>query len=185
MRKIFAFSIFGILFSSVTFGTDILWLKFSPKFHYQDLFKSCSSELIGSDLYLSAEIQDHRILRARLNQSTVLGGGIALSDEEVSGIELQPDGDRVWIKVLPISPVTLNWLVFRVGSLYCKPPKSIKLIEPAAHTFRFNVDTGSTKIGLSDRAEFTGVWEGGDKKLYSYNMDLSFQQQLYPEIEVP
>ena len=157
-----------IIFFASHAVADVLWLRFTPKLTYRDLFVACSGEFEAPTIYFASEVDGKKVLRAYLRDraESVLVSSIAFEPQDLAGVELQSDKtDKTWIAQLTLSARLLNWVFFHSGDDFsgCKPSQPLATIDPGSFPFAFDLsDLGvHTDFSQSQLGKFKGRLKDG------------------------
>lgn len=181
-------SLLFFILSVQVYATDVLWLRLTPLFSYQDLTLACSnfvhSSFSPADLFFVAEVDGMTVNRAALRDRTTgdFPEVITFLPSELEGIELFRDKkERLWLKSLPQSARLLNWVFFRTTGIIeeCKPPQALKTLGPSPFTFTFSSSElgGESSAIDSQGGSFNGKRQDG----YAYQVFLKFTQRQLGE----
>ncbi len=128
-----------------SFGADILNVGLQARFEYSDLFSHCKLSALVEPFRLGAELEEGRVVRARISRNTPGKKPMAyeLSEEELQGLEILEEAGLKWVKGLSVNSEILKLFIYAgegFGRDACVPPKGISSLNPSTALFDFGVE---------------------------------------------
>lgn len=137
--------VISFLVAASSFGTEVFNVGMQARVEYADLFSHCKLSALVEPYRFAAEVEEGRVIRARLSRKVPDGESISyeFNEEELYRIEIREEGNLKWLKVLPLSSEILSLLIYSgkgFGADACVPPSGIASLVPSSNYFDFGVE---------------------------------------------